>query len=271
MQPYQERHVFEFGFASDVGRKHRGEENQDALSIILPDSPEAWHPPFLMVADGLGGHQGGSTASRLVVSIFNQEFKKAQHPANYPDLLSRCAYQSHKAVRAYGARNPGLSEMGSTVVAVVLAEPYIHLLNVGDSRAYILRGDQLFQISQDQSWVSALVRAGVITQQEALHHPKRNRLEMAITAKREEIKPYLSETLMEKDDVILLCSDGLWGVVPDSLIWAAASELAPQAAADKLVAMANQSNSPDNVSVIVARRADSKAGLMDDDIKDTNP
>jgi PPM family protein phosphatase len=270
MQAAQKNSPFEFGLASDVGRRHRGEMNQDALKIILPDVSSTWHPPLLIIADGLGGHRGGSTASQLVIQSFEQAFKQAGHPTDYPSLLSRCAYGAHSAIRAYGAREPDLAEMGSTVVAVVLEDPYIYAVNVGDSRAYVLRGDQLFQISQDQSWVSAQVRAGVLTAQEALHHPKRNRLEMAITARRQEIKPYLSETAVEKDDVVVLCSDGLWGVVPDSLIWAAASELAPQAAAEKLVAIANQSNSPDNVSVIVARRSDINRAIPSS-IKDTNP
>lgn len=262
---------FDFGFAMDVGRRHRGEVNQDALSIVLPPSGEAWHPPLLVVADGLGGHQGGATASQLVIRVFEQEFKKAGHPANYPVLLSKCAYQAHMVIRTRGERDLDLSEMGSTVVAVVLQDPIIYALNVGDSRAYVLRGDRLFQISQDQSWVSAQVRAGILTPQQGLHHPRRNRLEMAITARRKEIKPYLSETVMERGDVILLCSDGLWGVVPDSLIWAAASELSPQAAANKLVAMANQSNSPDNVSVIVARRSDSPRESTQENVEDTGP
>jgi PPM family protein phosphatase len=271
MHANQDRPVLEFGFASDVGRRRRGEENQDALAIILPDPNQAWHPPLLLVADGLGGYVGGSTASQLVIHVFEQEFRKEQHPTNYAALLSKCAYEAHAVVRSYGARDPRLASMGSTVVAIVLQDPLIHALNVGDSRAYISRGDQLFQISQDQSWVAAQVRAGVLTPQEALHHPRRNRLEMAITAKRPEIKPYLSETIMERDDVILLCTDGLWSVVPESLIWAAVSELTPQVAADKLVAMANQSNSPDNVSVIVARRSDSEKAFSWEDEKDTNP
>jgi PPM family protein phosphatase len=271
MQANQQKQLFEFGFASDIGRKRREGVNQDSLAVVLPGPSEPWHPPLLLVADGLGGHQGGSTASQVVVHAFEQEFKKVGHPANYPELLSRCAYEAHASIRFYGARDPDLSDMGSTVVAAVLEGIFAHVLNVGDSRAYLLRGDELFQISQDQSWVAVQVRAGILTAQEALHHPRRHSLEMAITARRQQIQPYLSETVMEKNDVILLCSDGLWDVVPNSLIWAAANELAPQAAADKLVAMANQSSGPDNISVIVARRLDSDRAQGDGNVADTNP
>jgi PPM family protein phosphatase len=141
---------------------------------------------------------------------------------------------------------------------------------VGDSRIYVIRGNTLFQVSQDQSWVAAQVRAGLLTPQEAVRHPERNRLEMAITARRREIKPYLSETILDKEDGILLCTDGLWSVVPESLIWAAVSELRPQAAADKLVALANHSNSPDNVTAIVARHSDFSRGMLAENVKNTN-
>lgn len=255
MNNHLERVQFEFGSACDVGRKRKGEPNQDAVDVILSDySLDNPHPPLLVVADGLGGHQGGSTASQLVIQVFKQHFQETKHPTNYPQLLMACAHKAHSAIRTYGGENPKLSNMGSTVVAVVLEEKHMHVLNVGDSRAYILRGNKVFQISQDQSWVAAQVRAGILTPQEALNHPKLNRLEMAITAKRTEIKPYVSDATLEANDIIVLCSDGLWGVVPETLIWAAASELSPQVAADKLVALANRSRGPDNISVIVARR-----------------
>src|SRR6185503_10511502 len=106
----------------------------------------------------------------------------------------------------------------------------------------------------DHSWVAAQVRAGVLTEQEARVHPNRNRLIMAITAKRSEVKSFIADEKLEPEDIILLCSDGLWGVVPETLILAAATELLPQAAADKLVALANSSRGPDNISVIIARR-----------------
>ena len=132
------------------------------------------------------------------------------------------------------------------------------VVNVGDSRAYLLRGSEIRQISQDQSWVADQVRRGLLSVEEARQHPKRNRLTMSVSAKRPTVTPVTTEVELAKQDIILLCSDGLWGSVPNSLIWAAANEFPPQEAADRLVAFANTSQGPDNISVIIARQQDWK-------------
>lgn len=263
--------LYVFGHACDVGRKRRGEPNQDFVDLILPDPSNDLLPPCLVVADGLGGHLGGSTASRLVARIFREEFQQSPHPTDYLQLLKLCAGKAHQAVRELASQDANLFNMGSTVVAVVLDEEKIFLLNVGDSRAYILRGEHIFQISQDQSWVAALVRNGLLSAEEAAHHPQRSRLDMAISAKRKEIVPYAAEKKLEPNDIVVLCSDGLWGVIPESLIWATASELPPQEAADKLVALANNSQGPDNISVIIVRQANTDRKAVVFSIEDTDP
>ena len=265
----QEATQFDFGFACDPGQRRRREPNQDAVEVVLPGAGERWHPPLLLVADGLGKYAGGSLASQLVIKIFKQAFKQAPHPTDYLPLMQSCVRAAHQEIRAQGARDPGLALMGSTIVAVTLEAGRLYLLNIGDSRAYLLRGRNTLQISQDQSWVAAQVRAGVLTEQEARAHPDRSRLTMAITAKRSEIKCYTAAERLEPDDILLLCSDGLWSVVPETLIHAAALELPPQVAADKLVALANQSRGPDNISVIVARRANAPGKMKAIDPEET--
>lgn len=266
----QEKVEFEFGSALDVGRKRSGEPNQDALEVVLPNPGGNWHPPLLIIADGLGKHLGGSMASNLVIRAFKQEFIHSKHPADYPALMEQCVHKAHETVRMQGTKDPRLSNMGSTVVAVTFDQDMLHVLNVGDSRAYIMRGKDIIQVSQDQSWAASQVRAGMITETEARTHPSRNRLNMAITARRPEIKPYVSKQKLEQSDVIILCSDGLWGVIPESLIWAAATELPPEVAVKKLVSLANRSQGPDNISVIIARRAiaDRRTAVT---LEDTNP
>jgi PPM family protein phosphatase len=249
-----ERVQFEFGFACDSGRKRQAEPNQDAVAVVLPNLEEPWHPPLLLVADGLGRYHGGTLASQTVVSTFKQAFKGSGHPTEYLALMESCVQAAHQEVRTLGAKDAKLALMGSTIVAVTLDAQRLFVLNVGDSRAYILRARETRQVSQDHSWVAAQVRAGVLTEAEARAHPNRNRLMMAITAKRTSIESYCAEEKLEPSDVVLLCSDGLWGVVPETLIRAAATELAPQVAADKLVTLANNSKGPDNISVIIARR-----------------
>jgi protein phosphatase len=254
MDNSQQLESFEFGYACDVGRMRKGEPNQDAVEVVLSNTPNSQLPPLLIVADGLGGHRGGSTASKLVIQIFKEEFLQAQYSTNYLQLLQTCARKAHMTVQKLGSHDPSLSDMGSTVVAAVMEKKRISLLNVGDSRAYLLRGSKIIQISQDQSWVATQVRSGLLTKEEAFKHPNRSRLNMAISAKRSEIIPYTTEKLLEPNDIIILCSDGLWGVIPESIIFAVASELQPQVAADKLITLANNSQGPDNISVIIARQ-----------------
>lgn len=253
MSTHLESIEFEFGFACDVGRKRKAEPNQDTVEVVLPRAGEKWHPPLLIVADGLGRYYGGSIASQLVVKTFKEEFKQAVHPTNYIQLMEHCLHLAHAAVRARGSEDPKLGLMGSTIVAVTFMQQQLYLMNVGDSRAYIVHDKSMCQISEDQTWVEAQVRAGILTKEEARSHPNRNRLTMAITAKRTEVKSYSTEMRLLATDIILLCSDGLWGVVPETLIWAAARELAPQVAASKLIALANNSQGPDNISVIIAK------------------
>jgi len=255
---------FLIGSACDVGRKRKA--NQDALAVLLPEEGIPL-PPLLVVADGMGGHLGGETASQLVIEAFREVYIQLQPPLDAAGALRVCAERSHQAIREVASKDPNLKGMGSTVVAAFLQNERVDMLNVGDSRAYLLRGQQVIQISTDQSWVMDQVRAGKLTLEQARHHRKRNHITMSLSANRPSIMPILKEETFEPDDILLLCSDGLWGVVPDSILWAAANEFDPQEAAEKLVALANQSGGPDNISVIVARRKGRQAiRTMEDDV-----
>ena len=244
---------FLIGSACNVGRKRKS--NQDALDVLLP-SDGIDLPPLLIVADGMGGHLGGETASRIVVEKFREVYIQLQPPLDADWVWRTCVERTHQEIRERSARDADLRGMGSTVVATFIQPGRVDLVNVGDSRAYLAQKHGLLQISTDQSWVMDQVRMGQLTLEEARTHKKRNQLSMALSANRLAVSPVLNVTPFERDDVLLLCSDGLWGVVPETLIWAALNEFEPQKAADKLVMLANQSGGPDNISVIVAQRKD---------------
>lgn len=255
---------FLIGSACDVGRKRKS--NQDALAELLPEEG-ILIPPLLVVADGMGGHNGGETASRLVIETFREVYIQLQPPLDAQQALRMCVQRSHEAIRTQAAKDQSLKGMGSTVVAAFLSNDRVDMINVGDSRAYLLRGQEVIQLGTDQSWVMDQVRAGKLTLEQARRHRKRNQLSMSLSANRPSITPILKQEIFQPDNILLLCSDGLWGVVPESLLWAAANEFEPQDAAEKLVALANQSGGPDNISVIVARRRDRQAvKTMQDDI-----
>jgi serine/threonine protein phosphatase PrpC len=256
-----------FGAASNTGRKRS--VNQDAFAILLPAEGSPL-PPLLVVADGMGGHLGGETASQLVIEAFQGIYATLEPGLDPAAALKACAEAAHRAIHERAAGDPDLKGMGSTVTAAFLLADRVHALNVGDSRIYLLRGQEIRQVSVDQSWVMDQVRAGRLTLEQARRHRKRNHLSMSLSANRPSIIPILKEETFERDDILLLCSDGLWGVIPESLIWAAANEFEPQDAAEKLVALANLSGGPDNISVIIGRRKDRQpVKTMDDDV--TNP
>lgn len=142
---------------------------------------------------------------------------------------------------------------GAAVVAAILERDRLVAVNVGDSRAYILRNGELKQLSRDHSRVRELLEAGEISLEEARTHPERSLLTVSLSPKHDEVTPFIAEETVAVGDMVLLCSDGLWSTISRQEIVTAMSELGPQPAARKLVELANTSQGPDNISVIVAR------------------
>jgi protein phosphatase len=128
------------------------------------------------------------------------------------------------------------------------------MANVGDSRAYVVNQQEIRQVSWDHSFVGEQVRQGIITAEEAQVHPRRNIITMSLSAQRAEVNPFSARIELKTEDIVVLCSDGLWGPVPEDQIQAVVLELTPQKAANRLVEMANNNQGPDNISVIVARQ-----------------
>ena len=289
----------EIGMATDPGRKRRNEPNQDAI-LVIPS--ENGHPPLFIVADGMGGYIGGAEASRLVVDAVAARYRQADNIDDLSALLQECLQNAFNTLVKHVASHPDLASMGSTAVLATLQGEQVVVANVGDSRAYRLRyveapsraasrhfslldwfrrsqrsvKDQepvveILQLSYDHSIVADQVRAGQITPLQALRSPKRNRLTQSITPRRKGIKPFTFQIPFEGEDTLLLCTDGLWGVVPEATLGAIALELPPQAAADKLVQQAVSYGGPDNVSVIIARRkGEGDHVLQEEDTKPLN-
>ena len=239
------------GLASDPGQKRSG-KNQDCVGIVRPGFFNH-RPPLLILADGMGGYNGGEVASQTVVRAMSAGYRGKRPKGSYLSLLINSLEEVHKQIKRKSRQDAKLATMGSTVVALVVDWPDYYLINVGDSRAYRLHDHQLEQISADHSQVAEMVQKGEITKEEALSHPKRNILTMSISAARDTVIPYTSQSIFSPGDCILLCSDGLWSVVPESEIVYYLENFTPQEAADDLVKLANTYGGPDNVSIIVAR------------------
>lgn len=243
----------------DPGIKRKNIPNQDYLRIVKP----VWFtsiPPLLILADGMGGYDGGAIASRLVVETIAKEYIRPHIKRPEPLLFLRKAiYKAHQAVTAYAHKNKQVENMGSTVLAAIVEDEQIYLANVGDSRAYLVDDETIVQLSWDHSLVADLVRNGQLTWEEARRHPKRNVLSLSISAKRETIEPYVTQTEFRQEQSLILCSDGVWSAVTDSQLQTIVMELHPDAAVKKIMAMANMNQGPDNISAFVVKHPGSNA------------
>ena len=243
--------MIEIGSALDPGRRRIAKKNQDTICVVRP-GPQDWLPPLLLVADGMGGYEGGAVASQLVAASFTEVYQRARRNSSIRETLRAGVYGSLQAMRDRAAQDAALAKMGSTVVAAILRDQSISLVNVGDSRAYLINESGVLQISYDHSLVGEQLRQGYISEAEVRSHPRRNILSMAISAQRMEINEYLVEVVWKPGDRLVLCSDGLWGPVMETQIQSVVLELAPQPAAERLVELANLNLGPDNIAVIVA-------------------
>ena len=248
------RPPFRIAGQTHPGVRRRQRPNEDAILLLAPEGEEQNHwPPLIAVADGMGGYGGGALASQTVLQTLADFYRQNAGQMPWEQLLETAIQEAHQEVRRQGVQQQ-LPDMGCTLVAALLFPRHFIVANIGDSRAYVLREGRLVQVTQDHSVVAQLVREGEITEYEALHHPHRNRLTQSISARRPSVHPDIQQEPWNPDDQILLCSDGLWGVVPESVLQEILRDLPPEESVQRLVALANHFQGPDNISVIVARR-----------------
>lgn len=228
--------------------------NQDTLAIVEPRKPlfgrtGLW---LFVVADGMGGHRGGEIASSVAVETMVQVFGQLGRQDDSPgDALKESLMAANEAILDRGQGVPELGKMGTTVVAATVTEQTIHLCNVGDSRAYLVQNESIHQLTEDHSLVCEQIRAGLIAEDDPF--ARRNILTRAVgRAGPLEVDQF--EVPWQPGDVLMMCSDGLWGVLSDAQMAAVLSDLEPQPASEKLVQMAMTGQSSDNISVVVVKR-----------------
>ncbi|AOS62347.1 PP2C family protein-serine/threonine phosphatase [Actinoalloteichus hymeniacidonis] len=207
-------------------------------------------PRLLAVADGMGGHVGGEIASRLVITAVTP-LDDADLGGDLTRMLQDATVDGNSAIAATVEEDPELAGMGTTLTALLFADDRVGLLNVGDSRAYLLRDDQLHQITHDDTFVQSLVDAGRITVAEAEVHPKRSLVLRALTGEKA-VEATTEIREVRAGDRYLLCSDGLTDVLNHAALTIALRGGDHEACADKLVEAALAGGGPDNVTVIVA-------------------
>ncbi|HET6213503.1 MAG TPA: protein phosphatase 2C domain-containing protein [Micromonosporaceae bacterium] len=206
---------------------------------------------LIAVADGVGGMPAGDVASAIMI----RELAELEHTVDgskAPKLLRRAADAANRAIHEAAAADPARQGMGTTVTAVLLfGADRLALLHVGDSRGYLLRGDDLIRLTKDDTYVQSLVDQGVLTADEARSHPQRSLVTQAVAGG--PLSPAEDVLDAEPADRILLCSDGLSDIVTDeSIAHALRSYPDPRDCAERLVKLALQAGAPDNVTVVIA-------------------
>jgi PPM family protein phosphatase len=216
-------------------------------------------PRLLVIADGMGGHAAGEVASKIAVAAV--EPLDEDRPVG--DLLAALRHSVEDANQRIAdsiQADPELEGMGTTLTALRFTGGQVGLVHVGDSRAYLLRGDHLSQITHDDTYVQSLVDSGKLTAEEASHHPRKSVILRALMGA--DVDPDVSIREARAGDRYLLCTDGLSDVVTAPTLLEALSEGDPQECADRLVDLALRGGGPDNVTCIVADVVN--AGFGDD-------
>jgi protein phosphatase len=236
------------GAATDVGLVR--EVNEDSFLAT---------PPIFVVADGMGGHDGGDVASSIVVEEFGRLADEGYDPRGGAEVVARTLDACQRRIAAYGEQQAGAGRQrwyaGTTVVAALLVAdeegPKWLLANLGDSRAYRLRGEVLEQVSVDHSVVQELVEAGAITVDDAATHPERHVITRALGGPEQPEADYFLLPLPSAERLVL-CSDGINGMIDDEEIAAILRDTEdPRDAADRLVAAAVTAGGQDNATAVV--------------------
>lgn len=233
---------------TDIGS--RREVNQDY--IYCNDNAVGLLPNLYIVADGMGGHRAGDFASRFSVSEFEKELKEQKARTIIGSMEGAIRAVNDRLLKE-AAAEPEYRGMGTTFVAACIQDETLYVLNIGDSRLYLLsEKGTIRQITQDHSLVEEKILRGEIERKDAKNHPEKNVITRALGAM-EQVIPDFFEVELEAGDYIMLCSDGLTNMVEDDdmkdIVLENDSDLKEKA--EKLIALANENGGRDNISLVL--------------------
>lgn len=237
--------------ATDIGRKRK--TNQD--SICLDHSHH-----FFAVADGMGGHNGGDIASQMSVKVMPEYF--SQHINQDPQILMKNTIQEvNRAILQKADQEPELHGMGTTVSAIHFNGPQLVIGNVGDSRVYMVNNRYIYQMTRDHSFVQEKLNMGIYTREDAVKDPQKNVLVRSVGFE-SDLQVDVFNYRICKNDIFLICSDGLHGKVSDGDILHIVQRNIPdpsrcqledlERTVKELIQQANDNGGQDNISVIMA-------------------
>lgn len=238
------------GSISDIGKIR--ENNQDAF--YASQNPSF---PLYIVADGMGGHKAGEVASLMAKNIIENNFIGAKASLTNEEsvikLIKKSIEEANIKIYLKSLEDEKYNGMGTTITLAYILKDKICIGHVGDSRAYLIRDGEIFQITEDHSFVNELLKTGSITKEEAKTHPKRNMITRAVGSS-SIIEMDLVIKEYAKNDILLLCSDGLSNMLKEFEITNAfIGEEDIQKACESLAIMANDSGGLDNITIVAIK------------------
>ena len=245
--------IFEVQMAGACDPGIARDHNEDAIGIQEDDGRGYY---LAVVCDGMGGHNAGEVASALAVGVMSEYIEthfpqQQEHPER---LLTEAVALANQKIDEQAEINPDAKGMGCTSVLVVGIRDHVWVANVGDSRVYRVRDGKAEQLTNDHTMVQEMVEGGLISPEQASVHPYRGRISRCIGHGKNKSNPDIVDYILQKDDNLLLCSDGLSDVVPTDELEALVGQRDVRDACRRLVDAANKHGGPDNISAIVLRR-----------------
>lgn len=239
-------------FLSDIGR-HR-EVNEDSWLLEQPgdESLQKQKGILALIADGMGGHAAGDVASKLAASVIRTRYYRSHEPPQ--QALEEALQSANRALYQAAQKQSHLYGMGTTCTALVLWNDVALSAQVGDSRLYLVRDDQIYLMSEDHSAVMEMVRRGAMSLTDARQHEDKNIILRALGPQPTvQVSTWKMPFPVRDGDQFVLCSDGLYDLVRDDEIKQTVITLAPSEACERLIALANERGGHDNITVGVVQ------------------
>jgi len=246
----------ELASLTDVG--HQRANNEDSYLYWEPDSEKEFRRKgrLAIVADGMGGYEGGQEASRLAVDTVRAVYDSA-FDGDPQETLVAAFDAAHTAIQRYAIEHIEFQGMGTTCTALCIVGHKLYFAHVGDSRLYLIRSTTISRLTRDHSYVGRLVESGIVRAEDAESHPQRHILTAALGSGKEVVPDRPDEPLaLEKGDMLVLCTDGLWSLVNEQELAATVRSGTPTESSTALVNMALERGGPDNITVLVLRICD---------------
>ena len=248
--PAREKYDLVTSVLSDVGCVR--ELNEDSGGCVLPDDAglRASKGVLAIVADGMGGHSAGEVASGLAVEIVSRVYYEEDDEPQ--SALKKAFQEANRGIYKAAEKDESKKGMGTTCTALVLQNGTAISAHVGDSRLYLVRESQIYLMTEDHSAVMEMVKAGMLTLEQARHHPDKNVILRAMGSHPEvEVATWQEPFPIKAGDSFLVCSDGLYDLVEDEEIKQIVMINNPQAACENLIALAKERGGHDNITVVI--------------------